>query len=159
MSRLLNLLMDFFGRAWYLLVAALFIFGLLGLLAQVLRSAAALLTGSRRGWAVALSSFAGLIFIVLFGFLGVPALAAAVNVAAASPACGPLASIGQSAAQVLAAMAALRMLIAFVRTSAGLAAGGPFEISAALVECGEAVIGMLLAVAAGPLAAHFLGIC
>jgi hypothetical protein len=38
-------------------------------------------------------------------------------------------------------------------------AGGSAPLSGALVEAAEAVFGMLLASAATPLAAHFLGAC
>ena len=159
MSEMTRILLEFLARSWSVLVGALVIFGLVGLLAQTLRSVSAVLTGARRGWALALSSAAGLIFVVLFGLLGVPALAAASGVAAGTAACGPLADLGEAAAQVLAALGALRMLWTMVRTSAGLAAGAPADVAAALVESGEAVFGMLLAAAAGPLAAHFLGVC
>jgi len=39
------------------------------------------------------------------------------------------------------------------------ASGGSAPLSAALLEAAEAVFGMLLAAAASPLAAHFLGAC
>ncbi|MEJ2710647.1 MAG: hypothetical protein P8074_23750 [Anaerolineales bacterium] len=92
--------------------------------------------------------------------LGAPALARAVQGALpGGGGCGPVADLGALAAALIAALAMLRLLRAIFIAVVWAASGGSVPLSAALLEAAEAVFGMLLAAAATPLAAHFLGAC
>jgi hypothetical protein len=51
------------------------------------------------------------------------------------------------------------MLKSLVTSAAAAALGGRSSLTGALLETGEAVLGMLLAAAASPVAAYFLGLC
>jgi hypothetical protein len=70
-----------------------------------------------------------------------------------------ISELGALAAGTIAALAALRMLKALITSATAAAVGGPSVLAAALLETGEAVFGMVLAAAAIPLAARFLGVC
>ena len=159
MTQVMELLRGFFTEAWTALAGALFVFVSLGLLAQFLRSGAAMVIGSRYGWANALGSVVSLLLVSLFGVLGVPVLARAAASSAGLASCGPLAELGASTAQLLAAIGGIRMLWTIVRSTAGLAVGAPGRFGDVFSEAGETVFGMLLISAAGPAAAYFLGIC
>ena len=56
-------------------------------------------------------------------------------------------------------LAAVRMLKAAFISVVSASLGGTSTFSQALIECGEAIFGMLIAAAAIPLAAWFLGTC
>jgi hypothetical protein len=63
------------------------------------------------------------------------------------------------AASLIAALAALRILRALAGTALAASAGGSASLAGALLEAGEAVLGMTLAAAALPITGHFLGVC
>lgn len=73
--------------------------------------------------------------------------------------CGPLGELGSLASGLIGGLAALRMLKALLVSVASAAVGGGGSLAQALLECGEALLGMLLAALAVPLAAWFLGAC
>lgn len=159
MTAAFDLLAGLLREAWTAIAGGLVVLGLLAILAQALRGAGSAVIGSRYGFAAAAGSTAGIIFVMLFAFLGLPALVeAAKNLAGEAGMCGPLADLGAAAGGLIAAVAALRMLVgaarsfsdAFVSSGAG---------ARALVEAGEAVLGMLAAGLAGPVAGYFLGTC
>ena len=160
MSAAAGILLSFLGQAWTALVAALVVFGLLAMLVQALRAAVATAAGSRFGLVEALGGAAGLLLVVLFALLVVPALVQAVEVSVGDAgACGPLADLGLAAAGLIGALAAVRMLSALIRSAVSAVGGGSAAISTALAEAGESVLGMLLAVVSGPVAGHFIGLC
>ncbi len=159
MTGVLDLFVVFLSESWAALAGALVLFGMVGILVQVLKAVSGTVIGSKVAWANALSATVGILFIILFGLMGVPALSRAVNVTSEMTACGPLVDLGAAAAQVLGGLAAVRMLHTFVRSAMSIAAGGSNVVASALVEAGEALIGMLIVVVAGPLAAYFFGNC
>jgi hypothetical protein len=67
--------------------------------------------------------------------------------------------LGALAAGLIAALAALRILNALVASVTAAALGGSSSLAGALLETAEAVFGMVLASAAIPIAARFLGVC
>jgi hypothetical protein len=67
--------------------------------------------------------------------------------------------LGTLASGLIAGLAALRMLKAAFTSILSASLGGASTFANALTECGEAVFGMILAGAAVPLAAFFLGSC
>lgn len=146
----------FLVEAWGALAGGLVILGMLALLVQALRAAGAVVIGARHNLADAAAAAAGFLVILLFGLMGVPELAGAVKVTATG--CAPLADLGSAAAVIIGAVAGMRMLLSIVRAAAAAAVGGN-GIAPALAEAAESMLGMVLASAAGPLAAHFLGIC
>jgi hypothetical protein len=159
MTAAFDLLAGLLREAWTAIAGALVMLGLLAILAQALRGAGSAVIGSRHGFAAATGSAAGIAFVMLFAFLGLPALVGAANgLVGEAGLCGPLAELGAAAGGLIAAVAALRMLVvaarsfsdAFVSSGAG---------ARALVGAGEAVLGMLVAGLAGPVAGHFLGAC
>ena len=155
-----DILLAFFREAWLALGGALVLLAGLGLLAQVLKVAGATALGARYWAAQAVSAGAGLIGLGLFAFLGVPAIVQAVLAAVPGGAgCGPIGDLGALAASIVGALAGLRMLKALLAAAALAAAGGAAALSTSLTEVGEALLGMLLAAAAVPVAAHFLGVC
>jgi len=133
---------------------------LLGGLSLVLHSAGGAIFGLRYATSQALSSGIGLVVLALFSFLGLPALILALQEALpASGGCGPILELGGLAAGLIAAFGSLRLLLAML-SAAGLALAGAGPGAAqVLFEAAEAVLGMVLASLAAPLAAHFLGAC
>jgi len=155
-----ELILSVLRQAWLALAGALAVVAVLALLAQVLRAAAgsALSTGFWVGQAV--SGGAAVLILALFGLLGAPALAQAVQRALPEGGgCGPVADLGALAAALIAALAALRLLRTTFAAVVWAASGASAPLSGALVEAVEAVFGMLLVAVATPLAAHFLGAC
>jgi len=154
MAEVTDLILSVLRQAWLALAGGLAAVAVLALLSQTLRAAAGSALSARFWVWQAISAGAAVLILALFGLLGAPALAQAANQALpGSSGCGPVAELGALAAALIAALVALRLL----RTT--FAAGGSAPLSGALVEAAEAVFGMLLASAATPLAAHFLGAC
>ncbi|HUF37160.1 MAG TPA: hypothetical protein VMN57_01445 [Anaerolineales bacterium] len=159
MTAAVDLLAGFLREAWTAIAGALLMLGLLALLAQVLRGAGSSLIGSRYGVASAAGSAVGIVFVLLFAFLGLPALVeAGLGTAVGGGMCGPLVGLGAAAGGLIAALAALRMLMGAARALSGALVSSESGAQA-LLEAGEALIGMLAAGMAGPVAGHFLGAC
>ena len=144
-------------EAWGVLVGVTIALSLLALLIQVLRSTAGNILGANPLIAQAVTAGSGLLILVLFAFLGIPAMVQSIQITA--PNCGPVAELGELAAMLIGAVVALRMMKAITVTVAMAAAGGPAGFSDALLEVGAALVGMLIAVAAVPVAAAFFGAC
>ena len=142
------------------LASALLVFVLLAILAQVLRASSASAIGARYWVWEAVSSGIALLMLALFAFLGVPAiLRAAQSAIPSGGGCGPIEDMGALAAGLVAALAALRILMALVSSMTATSVGSGTSIAGALLETGEAVFGIVLASAALPIAAQFLGVC
>ena len=77
----------------------------------------------------------------------------------AAPGCGPISELGQLAATLIGAFVAFRMLRSVFVAVATTAAGAPNSVSNALLETGGAILGMLVAVVAVPVATAFFGAC
>ncbi len=152
-----EILLGILREAWGVLVGITIALSLLTLLIQVLRGTAGNLLGANPLIAQALSASGGLLILVLLAFVGIPAMVQSIQITA--PNCGPVAELGELAAVLIGAVAALRMLKAITVTVAMAAAGGPAGFSDALFEVGAALVGMLIAVAAVPVAAAFFGAC
>jgi hypothetical protein len=155
-----TILLDLLREAWIALAGALGIFVVLALLTQVLRAAGASTIGARVWVSEAAAAGGALLVLAFFAFLGVPAVVAAAQAAIpAGGGCGPVGELGALAARLIAALAALRILRALVGMALAVSAGGSTTLSGALLEAGEAVLGMTLAAAAMPITGHFLGVC
>jgi hypothetical protein len=152
-----EILLGVLREAWDVLVIVTIALAILALLSQVLRSAAGNLLGANPITAQAITSGAGLLLLVLFGFLGIPAMVKSIHITA--PSCGPISELGQLAATLIGAFVAFRMLRSVFVAVATTAAGAPNAISNALLEIGGAVLGMLVAVVAVPVATAFFGAC
>lgn len=160
MSTVSDILLDLLREAWAALAGGMIAIILLAVLAQVLRTASASVIGARFWVWDASLAIVGLVVLALFTFLGVPTLLhAAQDSIPSGGGCGPIADLGSLAAGLIAALAALRILKALVLSAAVAAVGGGSSLSRALLEAGEAVLGMVFASAALPIAAQFLGVC
>jgi hypothetical protein len=160
MAEVTDLIISVLRQAWLALAGALAAVAVLALLSQVLRAAAGSALSARFWVWQAISGGAAVLILALFGLLGVPSLAQAVQqVLPGSGGCGPVTELGALASALIAALAALRLLRATFVAVMWATSGGSAPLSGALVEAAEAVLGMLLAAAATPLAAHFLGAC
>jgi hypothetical protein len=160
MTEATELILSVLRQIWLALAGALAAVAVLALLSQVLRAAGGAALSARFWVWQALSGGAAVLLLAVFGLLGAPALAGAVQEALpGSGGCGPVADLGTLAAALIAALAALRLLKTTFAAVVWAASGGSTPLSAALVEAAEAVLGMVLAAAATPLAAHFLGAC
>lgn len=160
MTQVAVLLQGLLREAWIVLAGALVALILLAILAQTLRASSASVIGARFWvWEAATAGIA-LLVLAVFAFLGVPAiLRAAQTSIPAGGGCGPIGTLGTLAAGLIAALAAVRVLKSLVTSVAIAAIGGRASLAHALLETGEAVFGMVLAAAAIPMAAHFLGVC
>jgi hypothetical protein len=160
MAEVTELILAVLRQAWLALAGALVAMAALALLSQTLRAAAGTALAARFWVWQAISGGVGVLILTIFGLLGAPALARAVQGALpGGGGCGPVADLGALAAALIAALAMLRLLRAIFIAVVWAASGGSVPLSAALLEAAEAVFGMLLAAAATPLAAHFLGAC
>jgi len=160
MMQAVDVFVGLLREAWIALASALVIFVLLAILAQVLRASSASTLGARFWVWEAASAGVTLLVLALFAFLGVPAILQAAQVALPpGGGCGPIVDLGTWAAGLIAALAALRILKALVSSTTAATVGGGSALSSALLETGEAVLGMVLASAAIPIAAQFLGVC
>ena len=160
MSQVATILQGFLREAWIALAGALFAFILLAILAQTLRASSASVIGARFWVWEAASAGIALLVLSVFAFLGVPTiLRAAQTSIPAGGGCGPIGTLGTLAAGLIAALAAVRVLKSLVTSVAVAAIGGSSSLASAMLETGEAVFGMVLASAAIPIAAQFLGVC
>lgn len=160
MAEVTELILSVLRQAWLALAGALAAVAVLALLSQTLRAAAGSALSARFWVWQAVSGGAAVLILALFGLLGAPALTQAVQGALpGSGGCGPVAELGVLAATLIAALAALRLLRTTFTALMWASSGGSAPMSGALVEAAEAIFGMLLASAATPLAAHFLGAC
>jgi len=160
MAEVTELILSVLRQAWLALAGALVAVAALALLSQTLQAAAGMAFSARFWVWQAVSGGAAVLILALFGLLGAPALAAAVEQALpGSGGCGPVADLGSLAAALIAAIAALRLLKTVFAAVVWASTGGGAPLSAALVEAAEAVFGVVLAAVATPLAAHFLGAC
>jgi hypothetical protein len=160
MSEAVALILDFIRQAWTALSTALLAFALLGGLAQILRVGSAGVMGANLWVWESLSAVMAVIILALFAFLGIPQIVKALQTTLPNGAgCGPIGSLGTYAAGLIGGLATLRMLKATFLGMLSASLGGAASFSHALMECSEAIFGMLLAGLAVPLAAWVLGTC
>ncbi len=152
-----EIILGILREAWGVLVTVTIAITLLALLVQVLRGTAGNLLSANPLITQAVTASGGLLILVLFAFMGIPAMVQSVQITA--PSCGPVAELGELASMLIGAVVALRMLKAITLAVAMAAAGGPAGISDTLLEVGAALVGMLIAVAVVPVAAAFFGAC
>ncbi|MBI3175118.1 MAG: hypothetical protein HYZ25_15435 [Chloroflexi bacterium] len=160
MNEITSILLTFLREAWVALAGVVLAFALLAGLAQVLRTASAGVLGSSRWVGEALTALLSLLTLGLFAFLGIPKIVEALQSALPNGGgCGPISELGLFASQLIGGLAALRMLKATLTSILSTSLGAPASLASALTETAEAFFGMLLAAAAIPLAARFLGAC
>jgi hypothetical protein len=100
------------------------------------------------------------VILGLFAFLGIPQIVQALQSSLpGAEGCGPISELGTFASSLIGGLAALRMLKAAFTSMLSASIGGTSSFASALIESAEALFGMILASAAIPLAAWFLGTC
>lgn len=155
-----SIILEFLRQGWIALAGALVAFALLAGLAQVLRIGSAGAMGANLWVWQSVSALISLLVLSLFAFLGIPQIVQALQGSLPGGAgCGPISVLGQYASDLIGGLAAVRMLKATFISVVSASLGGTSTFSRALIECGEAIFGMLIAAAAIPLAAWFLGTC
>ena len=155
-----NTLLVFLREAWSALAGALLAFAVLAMLAQVLKVSSAAVLGANLWVWESVSAVMAVLILGLFGFLGVPQIVQAILVSLPSGGgCGPIGELGTFSAAIIGGLAGLRMLKAVFISVISASLGGQASMSNALIETAEALFGMLLAAAAIPVAAWFLGAC
>jgi hypothetical protein len=155
-----SIILEFLRHGWLALAGALAAFAVLAGLAQVLRISSASPMGANMWVWHSISALISLLVLSLFAFLGVPQIVQALQSSLPGGAgCGPISVLGQYASDLIGGLAAVRMLKATFLSVLSASIGGTSAFSQALIECGEAIFGMLIAAAAIPLAAWFLGTC
>ena len=160
MSTVTSLLLSFLLDAWMALAGAFLAFALLAAIAQVLRLSSASVLGANLWVWQSISALVSIIVLGLFAFLGIPEIVRSVQSSfPAAGGCGPIGELGTLAAGLIGGLAGLRMLKAMFVSMFSASIGGSTTFANALIECAEAIFGMILASAAIPLAAYFLGTC
>lgn len=160
MSEVSSLLLTFLREAWVALAGAFLAFALLAGIAQMLRVSSASVLGANLWVWESISAFISILVLGLFAFLGIPQIVSALQSSLpGAGSCGPISELGTLASGLIGGLAALRMLKAAFTTMLSASIGGASSFANALIECGEALFGMILASAAIPLAAWFLGTC
>mgnify|MGYP000374336305 CR=1 FL=1 len=160
MSAVTSLLVAFLREAWIALTGAFLAFALLAAIAQILRVGSASVPGANLWVWEAVSALASIVVLSLFAYLGIPQIISALQSSLpGAGSCGPIDELGTLASALIAGLAALRMLKAMFASMFSAAIGGSSGFANALLESGEAIFGMVLASAAIPLAAFFLGTC
>ena len=160
MSTVTSLLLSFLRDAWMALAGAFLAFALLAAIAQVLRVSSASVLGANLWVWQSISALVSIIVLGLFAFLGIPEIVRSVQSSfLTAGGCGPIGELGTLAAGLIGGLAALRMLKAMFVSMFSASIGGSTTFANALIECAEAIFGMMLASAAIPMAAYFLGTC
>ena len=160
MSDATSLLLTFLREAWVALAGAFLAFALLAGIAQVLRVSSASVLGVNLWVWESVSALMSIVVLGLFAFLGIPQIVNALQSSLpGAGGCGPISELGTLASGLIGGLAALRMLKAAFTSMLSATIGGESSFANALIECGEAFFGMILASAAIPLAAWFLGTC
>ena len=157
MTNAAEILLGILREAWVALAAAMLAFAALAMLAQVLKTASGSVLGASLMVWEALAALFGVVVLALFGFLGVPAIVSAAQSSIPSSAgSGPVTLLSQFCAVLIGGIAALRMLRAVFTAMAYSAVGGSGRLADTLIESGEALLGMVIASLAIPIAAAFL---
>jgi len=160
MSDATSLLLTFLREAWAALAGAFLAFALLAGIAQILRVSSASVLGANLWVWESVSALMSIVVLGLFAFLGIPQIVNALQSSLpGAGGCGPISELGTLASGLIGGLAALRMLKAAFTSMLSATIGGASSFANALIECGEALFGMILASAAIPLAAWFLGTC
>ena len=160
MTEASSILLTFLREAWMALAGALLAFALLAGIAQMLRVSSASVLGANLWVWQAVSALVSIVSLGLFAFLGIPQIVRALQTSLPGVGgCGPISELGSLASALIGGLAALRMLKAAFVSMLSASIGGASTFASALIECAEALFGMILAGAAIPLAAWFLGTC
>jgi hypothetical protein len=155
-----SLILTFLREAWMALTAAFLAFALLAGIAQLLRVSSASVLGANQWVWQSVSALLSIVVLGLFAFLGIPQIVNALQVSLpGAGGCGPISELGTLASGLIGGLAALRMLKAAFTSLLSASIGGASTFASALIESAEALFGMILASAAIPLAAWFLGTC
>ena len=155
-----SLLLTFLREAWIALAGAFLAFTLLAGIAQMLRVSSASVLGANLWVWESVSALLSIVVLGLFAFLGIPQIVRALQSSLpGTGGCGPISDLGTFASGLIGGLAALRMLKAVFASMLSASIGGASTFANALIECGEALFGMIIAGAAIPLAAFFLGTC
>jgi hypothetical protein len=155
-----QILVDILRNAWTAIIGLIVVVAVLAMLYQTLKLSVDASLGASMYVAQAVGTLLGLIVVVLYAYLAIPAIVRAVPASVSIGAgCGPVADLGQAVAYVMAAIAAVRMaLAAFVALLSAMNGTGS-GMSHAMIEAAEIVVAMVLISVAVPAAAAFFGAC
>lgn len=160
MNEVTALFLAFLREAWLALTGGFLAFALLAGIAQMLRVSSASVLGANLWVWESISALLSIVVLGLFAFIGIPQIVNALQSSLpGAGGCGPISELGTLASGLIGGLAALRMLKAAFATMFSASIGGASSFANALIESGEAIFGMILASAAIPLAAWFLGTC
>jgi hypothetical protein len=155
-----QILENILREAWGAIIGLMVAVAVLAMLVQILKLTGSASLGATLFVTEAIGSIMGLVILVLYAFLALPAIVHSVSSSATSTGgCGPAAELGQAAAYVMAAIASLRMAKAAFVSMVSAMSGAQAGMSYAITEAAEAIVGILLISVAVPVAAALLGAC
>ena len=157
-----QILVDVLRNAWTAIIGLIVVVAVLAMLYQTLKLSVDASLGASMYVAQAVGTLLGLIVVVLYAYLAIPAIVQAVSSASVSSigaGCGPAAELGQAAAYAMAAIAAVRMALAAFNALLSAMSGTGSGMSHAMIDAGGIVVAMVLISVAAPAAAAFLGAC
>jgi len=147
-----------FKEAWGFFVAVIIVVAMLVMLAQVLKVASASSMGANLWVWQAIGSMFGIVMLVLFGFVGVPEIIrASMDAIPNSAGCGPIMELATFSAILIGAIGSLRAIKAVLVGVISAAVQSSGVVTSALIDVSEAIVGMLVASMATPIAFYFLG--
>ena len=155
-----QILVEILRNAWTAIIAMVVVVAVLAMLYQILKLSVDATLGASMYVAQAVGTLIALMIVALYAYLAIPAIVRAATASVSiGTGCGPAAELGQDAAYVIAALAAVQMAkSAFIAMFSAMSGAGS-GISYAITEAGTAIFGMLLISVAVPVAAAFLGAC
>ncbi len=155
-----QIIMDILRDAWGALVGLIVLLAILGLVYYIISGTLSSFAGAH-GWASkAILAIAGLVGLVLYAFLAVPAIVrAAVDSTSGMFGCGPIAELSGLAAYLIGGLTGIHLLVIILQALVATSMGSSGEFSTVIIETMSAVAAMLLVSAAGPVAAAFFGVC
>ena len=155
-----QILENILREAWGAIIGLMVAVAVLAMLVQILKLSGSASLGATLFVAESIGSIMGLIIVVLYAFLAVPAIVHSVSSSTTSSGgCGPAAELGQAAAYVMAGIASLRMAKAAFVSIVSAMSGAQAGMSYAITEASEVLVGMLLVSVAAPVAAALVGAC
>ena len=164
MIEVLALITDIARHAWQSIMAIVGAVAMVSILAYLLRGTAGAAIGGSRAVTEALIGAMGIFILILVGVFIVPDLARVgyetAMSAVANPTCGwstPLLNdLAVMSAGLIGVIGGLRMALALLHASINTAVGGSRAVAAAITDVIGALVGMLLATTAFPIAQYLI---
>ena len=167
MQEAVTIFIHLLKNAWAVIVSFILVAAACGGLYRILSTIGASLLGMNHLAAELIGAVATILMLALLAFLGVPALIRgsieAVNgnpgLVCADQADSPLIELTTILVQLLIAMGAIRLMVAFARAIVSAAVGLSGQMARAFMEAGGVLMVSFLASVVVPVAATFLGAC